>query len=75
MRYKEAMPPPKKMQKPAKKVKQRMYTEDKEIYDYNEKVKENKKNPSQPRGIAQALNKAKEGASKEPRVQPSKKRK
>ncbi len=75
MRYKEAMPPSKKMAKPAAKVKQRKYAEDKEKYDYDEKVKEGKKNPGKPVGISQALDMSKEGYSKKPRVQPSKKRK
>jgi len=72
MRYKESMPPSKKMQKPAKRVAQRKYTAADEAYDKAEDFKENKK--KKPADISQALNKAKEGYSKKPRVKMSKKR-
>lgn len=72
MRYKEAMPPSKKMQKPAKRVAQRKYDEDKEEFDQKVKRKEN--GFKKPAGIQSALNKDKEGYDKKPRVKPSKKR-
>lgn len=67
---KEMMAPSKKMQKPAKKVKQRKYAEADEKYEKKQKMFNHKKNPA---GIAEALNKAKIGYSKKPRVKPSKK--
>lgn len=73
-KYKEKMPPPKKMAKPAKRVKQRLYDEDKEKHDDAVEVREGRKFTPKPRGIAQAMDQAKEGYSKKPRVIPSKKR-
>lgn len=72
MRYTEKpIGPKKKMQKPAKRVAQRKYTADDEKYDamQHNKMLAKKK----PFDIADALNKAKQGYSKKPRVKPSKK--
>ena len=65
------MAPSKKMQKPAKRVAQRKYTAADEAYD----MKQSKKMSSQkkPKDIADAMNKAKEGYSKKPRVKLSRK--
>lgn len=73
MRYKEKMAPSKKMQKPAKRVKQRKYVEADEEYDVKQDRKSRNKR-RKPADIGAALNKAKEGYSKKPRVKPSKKR-
>lgn len=74
MRYKEApIGPKKKMVKPAKRVSQRLYNADKEEYDEKKRKKDLK--GRKPSDIADALNKAKEGYSKKPRVKPSTKKK
>lgn len=68
---KEKMAPSKKMVKPSKRVSQRKYTQADEKYDKREDFIDNKK--KKPAGIATAMNKAKEGYSKKPRVKASKK--
>lgn len=67
------MPPSKKMQKPASRKKQRDYAEDMEDYEVKRSKKDNGR--KKPADISAAMNKAKEGYSKKPRVMPSKKRK
>ncbi len=69
---KEKMAPTKKKQKPAKRVMQRKYAEDKEKYDKKKAYPSIKKNPA---GIAEAMDKSKIGYSKKPRVKPSSKTK
>lgn len=74
MRYKEKpIGPSKKMVKPAKRVAQRKYAAADEAYDKKMNKKENMSD-KKPDDIADALNKAKEGYSKKPRVKLSKKR-
>ena len=63
--------PKKTMVKPAKRVAQSKYNADMEKYT-NKKSKKSIMG-KKPAGISSALNKAKEGYSKKPRVKPSKK--
>lgn len=71
-KMKEKMAPSKKMMKPAKKVAQRKYVEDDE--EYEDKMSKKRSGKKKPADIGQALNQAKMGYSKKPRVKPSKKK-
>lgn len=75
MKYKEApIGPKKKMVSPSKKkVAQRKVNAAEEKYDEMENKKYNKSD-KKPMDIADALNKAKQGYSKKPRVKPSTKK-
>lgn len=74
MKYKEApIGPKKKMVKPAKKVAQRKFNAAEEKFDEMENKKDNK-SMKKPMDIADALNKAKQGYSKKPRVKASTKK-
>lgn len=73
MRYKEAMPPSKKINKKGgKKMAGRKYSEVLEEYDEREGMEDN--HPARkPADISQALRRSKEGYSKKPRVKAQKK--
>jgi hypothetical protein len=70
---KEYMDAPKKMRKPAKRVRQKKYSEAHEDYERGLSDKLFNYN-KQPHGVAEALNRASQGYSKKPRVKPSTKR-